>query len=118
MTWPLDAAITANGYTLNEAPNIIRTQMEQGADRKQRIATQYSTFVDVQCHLTAAELNTFRTYYEGTAAHGAAWFDMDIITTQGVATHQVRIESASVSFITNDFWLLQMTLETEEHIDS
>ena len=119
MAWPLNAAVLGNNYGFRDEQPVVRTPMEQGPERKVRISNQYSTMVSIEFLLTATELNTFRTYYIGSECEmGAGWFDMDIITTEGLATHEVRIEDEQVSKVSAepDRWLLRLTIETREHI--
>lgn len=109
-----------SGYGLVENPRLMRTSMEQGADRVVRVSTQYVTQISVRVLLySRAELQTYRNYFAGSEAkHGAGWFDMNIITTLGVVAHQVRILSSSITPSSDALFELSMTLETEEHLAS
>lgn len=118
MVWPLGAPL-ANQYGLDDESPVITTPMEQGPQRVTRISTQYTTTIEISINVTNAELQTYRTWYEGPEAmHGAGWFDMPIRTTLGTSTHLVRIipNTWRSKFIRDDLWRLSMMIETEEHI--
>ena len=109
---------TLQGYALEEEPRLMRTPMEQGPDRVTRISQQYMTRISARVLLySRSQISTYRTFYAGSECkHGAGWFDMDLITTNGVSAHSVRIVASKIQPISNDVWELLLNLETEEHI--
>lgn len=88
--------------------------MESGPARTKRISSDYNTNVAVTVYLTDAQLDTYRTFLEGEANHGADWFDMPIITRGNLVNHLVKIQSSDVDR-TGRGWTLRMQLETREH---
>lgn len=114
--WPVSLpAPLIEGYSMNEALPIIRTEMEQGPPRVTRISDVYTTQLTVGVALTASELSTFRTFLDGDANAGADWFDMPIITTNTKQDHRVRILSVNT---VRDRTIYRVTLqiETDEHV--
>ncbi len=122
MPWPATLEVAMTPYQVTEEPPVIRTQFEQGPDRVTRRATQYTSIINAQVHIEGnTMLDTWRDFWEGEAALGSAWFDMDIPTSQNVATHRVRImdarlEAFSQRDASDDLWTLSLVLETDEHI--
>lgn len=119
MPWPLSKPMLS-GYTLSEGPRLMRTPMDQGPDRITRLTTQYTTMITARVFLySRAELQTYRDFFAGSEAkHGAGWFDMDLITTNGVVAHAVRIAASTIVPSTHAMFELQLSLETEEHLAS
>lgn len=114
MAWTLPAP-ERSGYSMQEVLPVIRTQMEQGPDRVQRISSSYITDLSVQVHLTQSQMSAFRTFFEGEAEAGAAWFMMPIMTMDVLANHRVRIKSVATS-PAGLGWVLRLTLETDEQV--
>lgn len=115
MPWPLTAANVA-GYTAQDALPVRRTPMEKGPDRVTRISTDYTTQFSGQWVVNESQLASYRSFLQGEAAHGAAWFAMPLVTTSGVTAHQVRIVGSSISAIGAGLYQLQLGFETREHI--
>lgn len=107
-----------SGYKINPKDQTVRTDMDTGTARVRRQTTDRGDHVTVKWLVTDAQLDTFRTWFDGTTASdaqgGAAWFT---ITLNLGNTGQ---ESASARFAgpyivepatSTDMWYISARLE-------
>ena len=114
--WPATLpALLLEGYTLQDDLPVIRTPFETGLPRITQISDVYVTTLTVAFLATAQQLQTYRNFLSGLAKFGAQLITMPLVTTQGVADHDVHIVSSSIQRA-GRYWRIQMTLETTEHI--
>lgn len=103
------------GYVLKPQPNLLRTEVEQGAKRARRVGRQKPTEVSVVWELTQWELMLLQAFFEHDADEGAAWFGMTLLTYVGLAMCEVRfkgdIQQPKQAGI---LWQVGATLEVRE----
>lgn len=98
-------------------PNVRRTQMEQGPDRRKRISTLDKHEVRGGFYLaSSADVDAFWSFWDGEANHGASWFDMDIRTRSNFVTHEVRISDPDISKQGRGF-LLTVMIEVRQRLN-
>ena len=82
--WPVQLPNpTIDGYGLEPADQVIRTDMEVGAPRTRRRSLADDDSVDVAWKFTDAQMKIFRDWWRTTAAGGAAWFDVNLAVGGG-----------------------------------
>lgn len=99
------------GYALNPVDQTVRTEMEAGAARVRRRTFARNDVVDVAFIFTGGEFAAFRTWFEGDAGGGSAWFDMPLDVGAGMATEEVRFKGAWKSQRVQLHWRVTAQLE-------
>lgn len=93
-TWPATLpAPLLDGYGVNPAEQVVRSDMESGAPRARRRSTARNDHVPVNWRMTDAQFAIFRAWFDddAEAAGGAAWFSISLpIGNGGFSTVEAR----------------------------
>lgn len=103
-----------NGYALKRQSNITRTKMVSGRARFRRPFLRVPTRVSVSWKMPAAKAELFEGFVEH--ALGADWFQLQLLTPDGLVLHQVRLLTdprQQAKPIDSRTWQYQATLEVE-----
>lgn len=103
----------SSGYQFSPQDNVVRTNMEVGTARARARSTAQIDHLQLEWHLTDAELATFRTWYYGSGASGTAWFTISLMLGKsGLTAVTARfMEQFAVQMVSNAVWKLQAKLE-------
>lgn len=103
------------GYVLKPRPNLLRTEMDQGAARQRRASTQKPTEVSVTWLVTTWQLMLLQGFHEHRAMDGAEWFGMTLATYVGLAMCEARFKGElSQPKRAGHLWDVSATLEVRE----
>lgn len=92
-TWPANLPVPLlQGYELEAGDTTARTDMESGPARVRRRFTAAPDGVSLSLLLTETEMNTFRDFWDGDWAQGAAWvfFPVRDGRTPGIVSKECR----------------------------
>lgn len=103
-----------DGYALKRQPNLLRTGMASGRSRQRRRFLSVPTRVSASWQMPAEKAELF----EGFAEHalGADWFQLQLLTPDGLVLHTVRFITDPREDSTPDgpqSWTYRATLEVE-----
>lgn len=117
-TWPATLPSPRNsGYRVNPIDQTIRTDMDVGYSRTRRRTSARSDQVAAEWLFTDAQLDTFRTWFDGDGEGGAAWFDVDLyVGNTGASSVTARFVGAwtAVAASCSSHWVVSGTLEVRE----
>lgn len=90
-TWPstLPTAPLVNGYSVDPASNVIRSDMEIGPARVRRIATSRNDQVSISLVLVGSQVTAFRDWFDDSSsglAGGVNWFTGLRLNLDGTVT--------------------------------
>jgi len=117
--FPSLGKLQLSGYGEQPDSAVLRTDMEGGIAKQQKIRSRVSVQHPVAYDFTAAEYATFRTFFINTLNRGASWFDW--IDPRDGTVKQARIIGGKYSasaFTEADgatlSWQVSFNLETLE----
>ncbi len=86
-----------DGYSVEAGDPTIRTDMDSGPARVRRRFTAAPDRVGLKFVMTEAQMSAFRTFWDGDAMQGAAWFDMTLRDGRmaGVVSKAIRPNPAA-----------------------
>lgn len=111
--WPSTLPLpTLQGYGVKPDAAFVRTDMDAGAARQRRRYTAPPSRLSVAWVFTAAQMASFKTFYETTLDLGSGWFTLDINAGAGLASKDCRfVEPYQASLSGNGVWAVSATLE-------
>lgn len=119
-TWPLGLPepMIAD-YSVSGTANVLRTTMENGRPRFNRVSKTIMRQAQCAIVCSAAQAKTFLEFYDGPAGAGSVWFLMPIDTGNVVANHRcVFIGVPTSRKIRADAYLFNFVVETDQQIFS
>ena len=81
-------------YTLNQQSNLLRTQMTAGNARVRKRFSNVPTTFTAEWLCKQSEALMLEGFVEHALNGGVNWFVMDILTPQGLVSHDVRFVSS------------------------
>ena len=114
--WPstLPAPLLA-GYTIAPEAGFIRTSMDVGAMRQRRRYTAQPTQLQASWVFTAAQMASFKTFYEGDLDVGTGWFTMTIDAGAGNVTKDCRFtQPYQAGRLSKVLWSVTSTIEVRD----
>lgn len=102
-TWPSSLpALNLPEFSIQPDVAFARTDMEGGPARQRRRYTSPSGKFNAAWVFTAAQMSTFKTFYESTINSGTDWFTLNINAGAGAADKDCRfIESYTATYLGN-----------------
>lgn len=113
-TWPSTLpAPLIDGYGVEPVAQTIATEMEAGHARQRRRSAVQIDHVAVSYNLTDDQMATFRAWFYGDGAGGAAWFDVSLwVGKTGATSVQARfIGTPKWSMVGNHRWIVSGQME-------
>lgn len=96
VSWPATLPLPAiAGYGLKPKPNVVRTEMEDGAARQRRRSTVTVDPITVQFELTAWQEMMFDAWLDKRANGGATWFNITLLSGRGLESYEARIKGGA-----------------------
>ncbi len=80
----------ADNYGGNQDQAFIRTEMEAGAQRQRKRYTAVLHQLSLSWKFTAAEMATFKTFFDTTINRGSDFFTMSLDVGAGITSYDVR----------------------------
>ena len=114
-TWPATLPNPQTGMKVDPAPQTIATDMEVGAARVRRRTSHRVDVFAVTWQFTDAQMDTFRTWFDGDGAGGAAWFTLTIPDGYGgLNAVSARFKGTFGSSVDDAFvWTVTASLEVQ-----
>jgi hypothetical protein len=104
-------------YQVNGELPVTRTPMESGRPRVHRTTNTIMRQVSYSIALTETQSDTFWDFFEDEGNTGADFFEMNIDTGRGMATHLCRFTSyPSTRKITGNKYMISGTIETDQQV--
>ena len=113
-TWPATLPPPEKtGYQLAPTDPTIRTEMEVGLPRTRRRTAARDDRITVTWKFTDAQMQTFRTFFNGDGQGGAAWFTIDLASgNTGIDSESARFASMwQAELLPGLNWRVTATLE-------
>lgn len=113
-TWPASLpAPLVDGYGVEPVDQTIATDMESGTKRVRRRSAVQIDHVSVSYNLDDAQMATFRTWFYGDLAGGAAFFDVSLwVGKTGSTSAEARfIGQPTWSMVGNHRWIVTGKME-------
>ena len=120
LTWPdILPKPTFDGYGLEPMDAVLRTEMEAGPARQRRRFTHVPTRIAVRWRFSANQMAIFESWFVHKAEAGAVWFEMELLSGQGLVVHEARFfGSGSNPYkaipYRSGHWLVTSSLEVRE----
>lgn len=116
MAWPEELGYPQrSSYDLETGDATVRTDMESGPARVRRRFTAAPDSVVLRFVFTAAQMATFRAFWETDFLSGAAWVDVPVRTGRvaGVEIKPCRPTGGKfkASLIGRDLWSVEIAVE-------
>lgn len=116
LTWPtvLPKPLRA-GYKIQPKPNVLRSDMEQGAARQRRRSTATMTDLPAGFVLDQWQLMIFEGWLEHRHQHGVVWFSIDLVGGMGTQSHEARFKGdVEIAALGGGIWSVTGTLEIRQ----
>ena len=116
INWPNNLPRPTINYTLQAQPSVSRTRMDSGRCRQRRRFMGQQHQVEVQWSFTDAEFQLFKSVHWGLLAAGADWFELELLSGDGVKQHKARFIGGGFAstYQDNGGWLVSAALELKE----
>ena len=105
-----------SGYTVREAPRLLKTSMESGPQRVALFSAHPRIFGSASMVVDQAQAISFNAIFINSR-YGASWVDdVPLDTGTGLALHRMRITSVSRSVVKppDAYWKIAFNFETDE----
>lgn len=117
-TWPASLpSPRIDGYSINPADQVIRTEMDAGNTRARRRTTSRKDIFPVAWVLDQTDMATFRAWFDdsSTGANGGqAWFAMGLLTGDSASKQTVTCRFSGpwkADYLGKGFWSVTAQLE-------
>ena len=87
-TWPLD--LPSQNYSIIFGASASEVVFDSERVRQVSTLSDGLLLVNVNFIFTLSEYETFKTFVDGTLNQGTDWFDIDLLTSDTVKTHEAR----------------------------
>lgn len=115
LTWPETLPLPLQAkYSVADAPNLQRTQMEVGPDRVTQVSKSFVSNIAVAWLFTLDQMPTFRGFFDNEINSGADWFSAEMDTGSGIRAHRVRFTTYPTMSRDGNNYLITAALETED----
>lgn len=114
--WPSSLPVpSSEGYSLAFGDQTIRTDMEAGYSRQRRRTSQRVDTLQVAWLFTPAQMNAFRTWFDGDNEGGAVWFTgLKVDVGDGVAVYTARFSGPPSAVFVAPYWRVNATLDIRD----
>lgn len=105
-----------DGYQLDTVSPKMSTTMASGRVLERRRAVSVPTRPRVKWLMNGNQAAFFEAWFSRVLAEGTKWFDMEVLTTQGLMVRTCRILGMyeGPKLVSGRFWELSATLELQE----
>ena len=116
--WPVTLPLPIiSDYSVSGTANVVRTTMENGRPRFNRVSKTIMRQPSCRIICTAAQAKTFWEFFDGDAGAGSVWFLMPLDTGNTVANHRcVFVGVPTATKIRADGYSFSFTVETDQQI--
>ena len=106
----LAQCLEINSYSYQDAPNVLRTEMDVGPAKVRRRYTVAIANVTGSMSFSQAQVQTFKQFYDFTLSSGTKPFTFTDPVTQTDKTYRF-VEAPAYTPITDKYWNVSLVLE-------
>ena len=101
-----------DGYSGTQDQAFIRTDMEAGSQRQRQRFSAANTQMSISWLFTAAQMATFKTFFDTTINRGSDWFTYTLDLGAGDISYDARFtQPYQFSYVEGDNWRVSGNIE-------